>query len=71
MDISSSKGSFRVAYNANKILGLTPHFNNGKIIALDLKTISNREKETLNVVLSVNNTRIGQAQSVDEFTLKV
>ena len=69
MDIASSKGSFRVAYNANKILGLTPHFNNGIIIALDLKTIANREKETLNTVLSVNNTRIGQAQSVDEFIL--
>ena len=69
LDLSSSKGSFRVAYNANKILGLTPHFNQGKIIALDLKTIANREKETLNCVLSVNNTRIGQAQTVDEFTL--
>ena len=69
LDISSAKGSFRVAYNANKILGLTPHLNAGKIIALDLKTIANREAETLNVVLSVNNTRIGQAQTVDEFTL--
>ena len=25
MDVSSSKGSFRIAYNANKILSITPY----------------------------------------------
>ena len=60
MDISSSRGSFRVAYNANKLLSLTPYRNkeNGLIEMIQVKSDKNREKEFLNVRLNVNNVRI-------------
>ena len=62
MDISSSRGSFRVAYNANKLLSLTPYRNkeNGLIEMIQVKSDKNREKEFLNVRLNVNNVRIEQ-----------
>ena len=59
MNIASSKGSFRVAYNANKVLSLTPYRNKeGLIEMLELDTTKNREKEYLHVKLNVNNLRI-------------
>ena len=60
MDISSSRGSFRIAYNANKLLSLTPFRNkeNGLIEMVQVKSDKNREKEFLNVRLNVNNVRI-------------
>ena len=60
MDISSSRGSFRVAYNANKLLSLTPYRNKetNLIEMIDVKSDKNREKEFLNVRLNVNNVRI-------------
>ena len=60
-NMASAKGSFRLAYNANKILSLKPFTNKstGLIEMLDLKCDKNREKETLHVQLAVNNTNIG------------
>ena len=60
MDIASSKGSFRTAYNANKILSLIPRKSRetGLIHMLDLRCEANREREDLNVRLKVNNVRI-------------
>ena len=62
MDISSSRGSFRIAYNANKLLSLTPYRNkeNGLIEMIHIKSDKNREREFLNVRLNVNNVRIEQ-----------
>ncbi len=62
MDISSSRGSFRVAYNANKLLSLTPYRNKetGLIEMIQVKSDKNREREYLNVRLNVNNVRIEQ-----------
>ena len=62
MDISSSRGSFRIAYNANKLLSLTPYKNkeNGLIEMLHIKSDKNREREFLNVKLNVNNVKIEQ-----------
>lgn len=60
MDISSSRGSFRVAYNANKLLSLTPYRNKetNLIEMIHIKSDKNREREFLNVRLNVNNVRI-------------
>lgn len=60
MDISSSRGSFRVAYNANKLLSLAPYRNKetNLIEMIHVKSDKNREKEFLNVRLNVNNVRI-------------
>ena len=60
MDISSSRGSFRVAYNANKLLSLTPYRNKetNLIEMIHVKSDKNREREFLNVRLNVNNVRI-------------
>jgi RecA-family ATPase len=52
MDISSSRGSFRVAYNANKIISVTPTKTaDGLVSSLKIETTANREKEALNVTL--------------------
>ena len=63
MDISSSRGSFRIAYNANKLLSISPYKNKetGLIEMLNIKSDKNREKEYLNVNLNVNNVRIKHA----------
>ena len=60
MDISSSRGSFRVAYNANKLLSLTPYRNRetNLIEMIHIKSDKNREREFLSVKLNVNNVRI-------------
>ena len=62
MDISSSRGSFRVAYNANKLLSLVPYRNKetNLIEMIHIKSDKNREREFLNVRLNVNNVRIEQ-----------
>ena len=60
MDLASAKGSFRTAYNANKVLSLSPLKNSdGLIKMLHLKCEANRERESLNVKLNVNNVNIG------------
>ena len=60
MDLSSSRGSFRIAYNANKVLSLNPFKNKetGLVEMLDIKSDKNREKEHMSVRLNVNNVRI-------------
>ena len=60
MDIASSRGSFRIAYNANKLISLKPYKNKetGLVEMIDIKSDKNREKEHLFARLSVNNVRI-------------
>ena len=60
MDIASSKGSFRVAYNANKVLSLKAWRDPDTGLVREVTIISdkNREKEQLNVRLQINNLRI-------------
>jgi len=60
MNLASAKGSFRTAYNANKVLSVEPlKGNDGLIKMLHLKCEANREREHLNVKLSVKNANIG------------
>ena len=60
MGLSSTKGSFRTAYNANKLLSLIPRrsLTTGILEALDLRCEANRERENLNVRLTLDNVRI-------------
>ena len=59
MDITSAKGSFRIGYNANKVLSLTPYKDEDNLIkSLHLVATANREKEGLNVRLNVNDVKI-------------
>ena len=60
MGVSSTKGSFRTAYNANKLLSLIPRrsLTTGELEALDLRCEANRERENLNVRLTLDNVRI-------------
>jgi len=66
MDIASSKGSFRIAYNANKVLSLKAWRDPDTGLVKEVTIISdkNREKETLNVRLTINNLRIEKNDSV-------
>ena len=60
MGISSTKGSFRVAYNTNKLLSLVPRrsITTGELEYLDLNCDANRERENLKVRLKLDNVRI-------------
>jgi hypothetical protein len=59
MDMASARGSFRIAYNANKLLSLKPFRNDkGLIDTLVLKSDKNREKEQIRAELKVDNARI-------------
>ena len=60
MDLASMKGSFRTAYNANKILSLIPRRSrtSGLLECLDLRCEANREREGLSVRLKIDNVRI-------------
>ena len=60
MNIASSKGSFRIAYNANKVLSLTPYKDENNLIkSLHLESTANREREQLDIHLPVKNSVIG------------
>ena len=60
MTIASSRGSFRIAYNANKVLSLTPYKDENNLIkSLKIECTANREKENLSVDLPVKGARIG------------
>ena len=63
MNIASAKWSFRVAYNANKVISINPFKNKetGLVELLDIKSDKKREKEHLQARLSVNNVRIERA----------
>ena len=60
MSVASTKGSFRVAYNTNKLLSLVPRrsITTGALEYLDLKCDANREREHLQVRLKLDNVRI-------------
>ena len=59
MNISSVRGSFRIAYNASKILSLSTRKNeNGNVTHIVVKTEANREKEALNVCLKVEKLKM-------------
>tara|TARA_R100000808_G_C2088591_1_gene109824 strand:- start:28 stop:774 length:747 start_codon:yes stop_codon:yes gene_type:complete len=59
MDLASSKGSFRIAYNANKVLSITPYKNEDNVIkSLQVESTANREKEWLNVSLPISGVQI-------------
>ena len=60
MNIASAKGSFRIAYNANKVISVTPFKNSENLIQmLKIESTANREKENLDVQLNVNGAIIG------------
>ena len=59
MNIASSRGSFRIAYNASKVLSISPKKDlDSKIYALQVTTTANREQEQFNMSLNVNNLKI-------------
>ena len=58
MNLASSRGSFRIAYNANKVISISPTKNDGLISQLHVKTEANREKENLDVRLWVTGVQI-------------
>ena len=59
MNMASAKGSFRIAYNANKLISVNPiKDTTGQITQLHVKSEANRERETLNVKLWVEDVRI-------------
>ena len=60
MDLASSKGSFRTAYNANKVLSVLPYKDKqtGLIKALKVRSEANREREAVNVMLKLDNVNI-------------
>ena len=61
IDIASPSGSFRISYNANKILALKPIRNGeGVIEHLELITLKNREQERLNCRLDVDVRKNGR-----------
>ena len=61
VDIASPSGSFRISYNANKILALRPlRSGEGLIEHLELITLKNREQERLNCRLDVDQKRNGR-----------
>jgi len=61
VDIASPSGSFRISYNANKILALKPiRGNEGVIEHLELITLKNREQERLNCRLDVDQRKNGR-----------
>jgi hypothetical protein len=65
MSISSVRGSFRIAYNASKILSLTTSKNpEGEVTNMVIKTEANRERGALNVLLKVNGLRIETPKEV-------
>ena len=66
-DMSSPRGSFRLAYNCSKLMDLKPQRNNnGKIVYLDLSTTKNREQERLNVRLVLDKTRLIKESSITD-----
>ena len=59
MNIASVRGSFRIAYNASKILSITARKGPlGAITALEVRTTANREKEQFNATLKLDNLKM-------------
>ena len=63
MNISSVRGSFRIAYNASKLLSLTTSKDkDGNVETMVIKTEANRERGHLDVLLKINGLRIEAKQ---------
>jgi len=63
-NVASTRGSFRVAYNANKIIGVTGKKDaEGLLSHVTVATIANRERESLDVILDVNNVTLTKSES--------
>ena len=59
MNLASARGSFRIAYNANKVLSVTPFKNEDNVIrSLQVESTANREKEWLNINLPISGVQI-------------
>ena len=60
LDIASSKGSFRVAYNVNKVVSLEPRYMKGTKTMRGLRVYStaNREKEEFDCELRLEGVRL-------------
>jgi hypothetical protein len=59
MNLASSKGSFRIAYNANKVISINPSKgSDGLISQLHIKSEANRERETLDTRVWVTGVKI-------------
>ena len=59
--IMAGRGSARIAYTANKVLGLKPYKSDGAIGMIELTCIANREREQLNVRLKPDNCKLIQS----------
>ena len=58
-NVASSRGSFRIAYNANKILGISAKKDStGLLKQVSVKTIANRERESFNMHFKINNVTL-------------
>ena len=63
MGIASSRGSFRIAYNASKILSINPAKGlDGNISSLMVSTTANRERGSFNAVLRLDGIRIAKGK---------
>ena len=61
MNIASARGSFRIAYNASKLLSVKARKNDaGEIQEMIVKTEANREKENLKVMLRPHGVQLKQ-----------
>ena len=64
MGIASSRGSFRIAYKATKILSVnTGTTVDGTVNTLTIRTTANREKGAFNAMLKVDGVRIMGGQN--------
>ena len=64
-NIASTRGSFRVAYNANKILGITAKKDSdGLVKFVNVETIANRERESFNIQFQVDNVSLKAKKEV-------
>ena len=64
-NIASTRGSFRVAYNANKIIGITAKKgSDGLLQFVKVSTIANREREFLDMTLNVNNVMLEESNEI-------
>ena len=75
MNIASAKGSFRTAYNTNKLLSVIPSKSRktGLIEMLRVRCEANREREHFDVNLHVRNNKFYKAETsfVDEINIPV
>ena len=59
MNIASARGSFRIAYNASKLLSIkATKDSEGSIKTMMIKTEANREKESMSLMLKPNGVRL-------------